>query len=251
MKKRGMTYIELIIYVALAAVLAILSGALFMLSRRNLENTNANYFLSSDTESAVAWLRRDLQQSALATIQVYPAGQAGQAPGASWCSALQADDAKQLDANDTGNPNWSNHVFYTLQPLKDHVGKLVRWTQPVGAEALTTPTLASLLPGAVVASRSRSVHTRVLMPNQNVFGLGAEGQIDQHGGFRLRFVRRQGSDGPETLSDQNPATISLQKNSTEFESNTRLVDLELKFYSTTTTGKPSFYSIRFRVCPNY
>jgi len=251
MKRRAMTYVELIIYVALAATLALLSGSLFLLSRRNAENTNANYFLTADTESAAAWLRRDLQQCALATIQVYPAGQAGQPPGASWCSALNPEDVKQIDANETGNPNWRNHVYYTLQPLKDNVGKLVRWSSPTAADALTTPTLAPLLPSAIVASRSRSVHTRVLLPNQTTFGVGSDAQTDEHGGFRIRFVRRQGEDGEESLSDQNPATASLDASGNQFASNTRLVEVELKFFTSTSTGKPSFYSLRFRVCPRY
>lgn len=248
---RGMTLIETVIYISLACITAVLVGTLFIMGRRNSENTNANYFLTSDTETAVGWLRRDLQNAALATIQSYPPDKPGEAPGASWCSALDPEEVRRLDANDSGNPNWRNHVYYTLQPNKDQTGRLVRWSTPVAAGALTTPTLAPLLPTAAHNARSRPIHTRVVMPNAKFFGTGSEVSVDEHGGFRLQFVRRKNEEGDETLSDESPREVSLQKNSTEFESNTRLVHLELKFYASTSTGKTSYYELRFRVCPRY
>ena len=254
LKKTGMTYIELIIYIALTAVVAIVGGSLFVLAKNSTESTNANYFLNADAETAVAWLRRDLQQCCLATIQNYPTVQAGQAPGISLCSVLQADDVKRLDANDSGQPNWHNHVYYTLQPNKDKVGKLVRWSQPTPAATLaapSVPTLAPALPGAMVASASRTVHSRVVMPNQQIYGVAnPAGNIDQYGGFHLQFVRRT-EQGDEDLIEDNPAVVSARKKSKDFRSNTRLVQVELKFYTSSNTGKPSFYSLRFRVCPRY
>lgn len=248
LKSKGTTMIELVIYTALAAVVAIVCGSLFVLAKRSTANTEANYFLNADAETAVSWLRRDLQQSCLATIRNYPHTSSSQAPGISFCSALQSDDVKRLDVGDNGNPRWRNHVYYTLQPLRDNVGKLVRWSQPTAADSLTVPSLAPLLPGSIVASTSRSIHTRVLMPNQDLYGVAnPDGKIDEHGGFRLQFVRRT----EPKLSDENPAIVSARPGSLDFRGNTRLVQLELKFFTSTNTGKPSFYSLRFRVCPLY
>lgn len=247
----GMTFMEMVIYITLACITLVLVGSLFIMGRRNSENTNANYFLTSDTETAVGWLRRDLQNAALSTIQTYPADKAGEPPGASWCSALDPEEVRRLDVNEAGNPNWQNHVYYTLQPNKDQTGKLVRWSTPLATGSPTTPTLASLSPSALQPKRSRSIHTRVVMPQAKFYGTGSEVQIDQHGGFRLQFVRRHLEEGEETLSDDNPRKVSLKKNSTGFESNTRLVHLELKFYASTSTGKTSYYELRFRVCPRY
>jgi type II secretory pathway pseudopilin PulG len=248
LNRKGMTMIELVIYIALAAVVAIVSGSLFVLAKRSTENTNANYFLNADAETAVSWLRRDLQQSCLATIQNYPHTLSSQAPGISFCSALQPDDVKRLDVGDNGNPKWRNHVYYTLQPVRDKVGKLVRWSQPTAANSLTVPTLAPLLPSAIVSSSSRTIHNRVIMPNQELYGVGnPDGKIDEHGGFRLQFVRRT----EPRLSDENPAIVSARPGSSDFRGNTRLVQVELKFFTSTSSGKPSFYSLRFRVCPLY
>jgi type II secretory pathway pseudopilin PulG len=244
-----MTYVELIIYIALAAVVAMVGGSLFLLTQRSTENTNANYFLNADAETAVAWLRRDLQQSALASIQNYPATVKDQPPGISLCSALPSDDVKRVDANENGHPNWHSHVYYTLQPNHDQVGKLVRWSQATPGETLAAPafpTLAPVLPSAVVRESSRVVHSRVLMPNQKLYKVQ---DIDEYGGFRLQFVRID-AQGVETLSNDNPAAISAKKNSPDFRDNTRLLQLELKFL-TGTTSKPSFYSLRMRICPRY
>lgn len=250
LKVRGMTLIELVIYIAMAAVVAIVAGSLFVLARNTTESTNSNYFLSADTETAVAWLRRDLQQCSLASIQSFP-GEGKGTPGASFCSALQSEDVKRIDANDSGHPNWHNHVYYTLVGTDKTTGKLVRWSQPTSADAFQFPTLAPLQPTAVVSATSRAIHTRVLMPNQELYGVGnPDGKIDGHGGFHLQFVRQSENDGSETLSDTNPSAPELLKKG-DFRSNTRLVQLELKFFTSSSTGKPSFYSLRFRVCPRY
>ena len=263
LRRRGMTITETVIYVAISCVLAVLVGSLFILARRNSENTNVNYFLTADTETAISWLRRDLQQSALTTIQVFPsASNSTQPPGASWASAMDAENPQQLEVNDTGNPNWRTHVYYTLQANKDNSGKLVRWTRrsgpaagstpTPGSEPLNTPTLGTLSPGSPSApTSSRVVHNRVLMPNSKLFGVGSDGSLDKHGGFRVQFVRRNREDGPETLSDDNPTVFSRQKNSNAFESNTRLVQVDLKFATSSSTGKGNFYAVTFRVCPLY
>ncbi len=253
MKRFGFTQVEMVIYVALTAVVFLLLGSLFKLAKTSSQNADANYFLSADAETCVAWLRRDLQQCSLLSIQNYPSGSTSksQAPGISLCSALEADNSARIYANDQGNPYWNNHVYYTLQPLKGPTGKLVRWVQPTASNSTDAVTLAPLLPAQVVAKNSRVIHSRVLMPNQKLWGVdNKNGTIDEHGGFALRFVRQDAA-GNESLSDDSPAVFSAKKGSQDFRNNTKLVELELKFFTDNSTGKPSFYSLRFRVCPTY
>jgi type II secretory pathway pseudopilin PulG len=253
MKRSGFTQVEMVIYVALTAVVFALVGSLFKLAKNTSQNADANYFLSADAETCVAWLRRDLQQCSLQTIQNYPAASTSnsQPPGISMCSALETNNAARIYANDQGNPYWNNHVYYTLQPLKGNTGKLVRWINPTATNSTDAASLAPLLPNQIVQKGSRVVHSRVLMPNQKLWGVdNKNGTIDNHGGFALRFVR-QDANGVETLSDESPAVVSAKKGSQEFRNNTKLVELELKFYTDNNAGKPSFYSLRFRVCPTY
>lgn len=252
--RRGFTQVEMVIYVALTAVVFALVGSLFKLAKNSSQNADANYFLSADAETCLAWLRRDLQQCSLQTIQNYPATNTNnsQAPGISMCSALEANNKDRIYANDQGNPYWSNHVYYTLQATsKANTGKLVRWVAPTATNTTDVASIAPLLPNQVVQKTSRVVHSRVLMPNQKLWGVdNKNGTIDNHGGFALRFVRQDAS-GNETLSDESPAVVSAKKGSQEFRGNTKLVELELKFFTDNNTGKPSFYSLRFRVCPTY
>ena len=252
--RRGFTQVEMVIYVALTAVVFALVGSIFKLAKNSSQNADANYFLSADAETCVSWLRRDLQQCSLQTIQNYPATNTNnsQAPGISMCSALEANNKDRIYANDQGNPYWNSHVYYTLQPTsKGNTGKLVRWVAPSASNTTDVATLAPLLPNQVVQKSSRVVHGRVLMPNQKLWGIdNKNGTIDNHGGFALRFVR-QDANGNETLSDESPAVVSAKKGSQEFRGNTKLVELELKFFTDNSTGKPSFYSLRFRVCPTY
>ena len=252
--KRGMTYVEVIIYIALTCVTFMIVGSMFKLAKNSSQTADANYFLNADAETAVSWLRRDLQQSALESIQNYPtAANKTQAPGISLCSALDEKNAGRIYANDQGTPYWSNYVYYSLQPLKGNTGKLVRWTQPSNSDPskmVDTASIAPLLPSQIQGKNVRTVHSRVLMPNQQLWGVAnPDGKIDEHGGFALRYVRQDAA-GVETLSDDSPAVFSA-KGGTEYKDNTKLLELELKFFTDNSTGKPSFYSLRFRVCPNY
>ncbi len=93
----------------------------------------------------------------------------------------------------------------------------------------------------------------VLLPNVSVFQGGDPGTTDARGGFRAQFVRRAGGEaGAESLSDTNPSQVSLSPaGGLQPSGNTRLVEVELRLLHRSTTGKPSVYAIRFRVCPRY
>jgi hypothetical protein len=246
--RRAFSTVELVIYISLLAVVVMVGASIFKLSQRTTETTNSNYFLNADAETAVSWLRRDLQQAALVTIQTYPATRSSEPPGISFCSALESDNVKKLDANDEGHPSWHNHVYYTLKRGREaQVGTLMRWSVPLAEQAPLIPTLAPLLPSALNSPERKPIHNRVLMPNQELFGVAQpDGKIDQFGGFRLRFVRRDQA-GKRQLVDTNPSSQVTAQKSRNFVGTTRLVEVELKFLTSANSGKLSFYSLRFSV----
>ncbi|MEW6279363.1 MAG: hypothetical protein AB1758_12110 [Candidatus Eremiobacterota bacterium] len=255
MRTRGFTLLELVIYFVLSVSALAIVTSLFVIVRRTSEATYSNYLVSKDTETGINWLRRDLQNSCLATIRVYPGpGGAGERPGLSLASCAAADDPFRTQTNRHGRPAWSSHVYYTLEPDGADKGHLVRWTRPYPANELL-PLVAPGMPSSVSdTSQRRTVLSNVLLANRTITGGGPPGTTDARGGFRVQFVRRAGGEGgAETLSDVNPGAVSLDPGGTGLgiDGNTRLVEVELRLLHKSTTGKPSVYAIKIRVCPRY
>lgn len=251
-----MTLTELVVYGALASLLLALLASLFVVGRRTSETTTANYFLSRDTETALNYLRRDLQQSALATL-----GSQKTPEVAIWgASALQLDDTAKLAAGENGNPTWTNQFYYRIVPgQRPFTGALERGVLDSTLIPAAPANLGGSSAGLAVywdaaptqwgtqGKQKHMVLNNVLLPSVKLIELGSSGVIDDYGGLRLRYVRRAGGEGgAETLADANP-----RSNMADFASNTKLVEVELKIMTTTSTGKPSYYSIKSRFCPLY
>ena len=286
MKRRGMTLIELLVTAALASMILGLIVSLFILARRTSAVTLANYFLSKETETALHYVRRDLQMTALPSITSYPlllgsGAASSEAPGMSMATALDPDDMGKLKINDKGYPEWGSYVFYTLtREGNGPTGSLVRWVQK-GSPLNQIPEPTSILPSARQGS-SRVILRQVLLPQQTLPGLASSTRTDQFGGFRLSFVRQpqpvagnvarvrfhltgitvpgqiSGSPGPLISGDTaylahvNPQKVTEGKASgLDATANTRLVEVELKVANPSDTGKFSYFSIQFRVCPRY
>ncbi len=249
--RRGFTLYELLVGSGIAFAALALIVSLFMIGRRTSEAAYSNYLVSRDTENGIAWLRRDLQNASLASIRVYPGpGGAGERPGLSLGSCAPADQPTRVSLNAHGVPRWSSQVYYTLDPVDDRTGRLMRWSAPTPANQLL-PLPSSTMPSA--ANDPRVLLHNVLLPNVSVFQGGAPGNTDARGGFRAQFVRRAGGEaGAESLSDTNPSQVSLSPSGgLQPSGNTRLIEVELRLLHRSTTGKPSVYAIRFRVCPRY
>ena len=281
--RRGMTLLELIVTMALSSLILALLVSLFILARRSSAATMASYFLSKETETALYYLRRDLQQSALPSITSYPQtgpGAAAEAPGMSLATALDPDDIGKVRINDKGYPEWGNYVFYTVtREGSGPTGSLVRWVQR-GASPNPIPEPTSILP-STLQSPSRVVLRQVLLPQQTLPGLQASTRTDQYGGFRLSFVRTpkagmavvrfhlSGINVPGSppggssdaalisgdsacLTQVNPQRVTEGKIAgADASANTRLVEVELKVANPSETGQVGYFALEFRVCPRY
>lgn len=253
MRQRGFTLYEILVTMVIAFAALALVMSLFIVGRRTGEAAYSNYLVNRDTENGIAWLRRDLQNSSLASIRTFP-GPSGtnEAPGLSMCTCVPADKPTTVLINEFGAPRWSSNVYYTLEPEGADTGSLVRWTT-----AVPTNQLLPLPSGVMPSAQSDKTNRRellhgVLLPNKNIFEGGTPGATDDRGGFRAQFVRRAGGEaGAESLSDRNPSEVTLSPDGDNIADNTRLVEVELRMLHKSTTGKPSVYAIKFRVCPRY
>ena len=240
-KTRGMTLIELIIYMALAVVACVLLWSIQNITRSTQNASMANYLVNGDTETCLTVLRRDLNESALAAVNVYPSSTApSEPPGLSLVSsrAFGGEREGETLVNSWGAPQWDKHVFYTLQASDENTGSLIRWEKEI-AQKNMLPVPATVLPSLDGREHEKVVLRDVLLPDRTVSGVGEGGSIttDKFGGFRAQFVRRVGgSGGEEQLTEVNP------KNGNPHD-NTRLMELELKLLQ----NEKSYYSIEFRV----
>lgn len=240
--QRGHTMIELIVYAFLAVLAGVMMIALFNATNSNRQATSSSYLVSGATESAIDWIRRDLNETALSSVQVYPsAGDSSEAPGLSLVSARAFDTNNEMQVNPWGAPLWTKHVFYSLVSEPGaHTGKLVRWEQEI-ASPNHLPPLASLMPSALMnETRRRVLLHNVLAPSVTLENAGPGAlSSDEFGGFRVQFVRRQGgSGGQESLTTENPRLGDPNDN-------TRLMEVELKLLH---EGRryPDYYQIKFR-----
>ncbi|MBS2033456.1 type II secretion system protein [bacterium] len=252
MKRRGMTLLEVLIYVIMAGMASMAVGALFSLGRKAQGTMLAGYLVSGQTDTALRWIRQDLQETALTSITTYPnASQAAQPPGCSFVSPREPGGAFQTSVY--ARPRWVKFVLYSLRDQGDgRRGELIRWELPFSdAQKDFVPHTCATLPNAFTENKYRRVLVKdVLLPNQKVPNLkqNPDYQTGPNGGFRVLFVQRAGSEaGAETLTSVNPGDNTVAQKPADHHT---LVDVRLeilsddKFY-------PSFYQIGFKVHPKY
>lgn len=252
MRKRGLTLLETLFWVGMVFMAALAVAALFSLGRSAQQTTLSGYLVSGQTDSALRWLRRDLQETALVSIRTYHhTGQPGQPPG---CSFVSARDEKQnLVVSPYGTPLWSKHVLYTLEPKPGKkTGSLIRWELPIlEAQRDFVPRPCAQMPSPVTNTSARRVLLQeVLLPNTPVPNLQQDpgDVVDAYGGFRLQFVQRQGGEqGTEMLSEVNPTDSSQPQNEAN---HTRLVQLRLQILAQD-RHHPDFFRLEFKARPRY
>lgn len=240
-----MTIIELIVSFALATTAGVLLWSITNLIWGGQRATESSYLVSGETERAIEWIRRDVNESALAAIEVFPNSEhENEAPGMSLVSNRAYDPelrAKPL-INRWGAPQWDKHVFYTLQGGSGgRTGNLIRWEKEL-AQKNFLPASASLLPSALEPAKKRVLVRDVLLPNTTVSEAGPGGSLvtDGFGGFRVQFIRRSGgSGGPESLTTVNPRKGASADN-------TRMLEAEFKLLQSD-RSRPHVYTITFRM----
>lgn len=225
-RMRGFTLVELIVYFGLSVIVLGLLFSMFTVAKRTQQHTYSQYLVGGPIASTIRLIRRDLQATALTSIQVHQ--DANERPGLSFVSAYNNEGTFVI--GDYGTPRWQKHVAYHL----NEKNALVRRTQEI-ADKDYLPRPSTLPPSAMTGGRA--VLHGLLAPNRSVENVQP---ATSYGGFEVGFVRR-GTTG-ESIHPTNPAK------STDYPSHTRLLEVTLR-----TSGErdSSFAEIRFRVCPRY
>lgn len=255
--RRAFTFIEMVIYVALALIAALGVGALFKLGRGAGASTAASYLVSAEADTALRWLKRDLQETALISIRSYPsAAQPSQPPGVSMASARDTTvNNGALQISKYGTPLWNTTVFYSVNLAPgERTGELIRWEKPLSdAEKDFVPHPSDVMPNSVSGgdkSRRVLMHKVLIAPNTKVAKLldGADFTSDASGGLQVQFVQRAGGeDGAESLTSLNPGDAGKGQKA---ENNTHLVNVRLQVLSDDRYNA-SFYEVNFRIHPRY
>lgn len=253
--RRGFTIIEIVVYSFLALLAAFVIFTLYTVGTRARQVSVSSYLVSVDTEAAIRWMRRDLQETALVSVRVFPNDAApNEPPGCSFVSARDPGDLDEmkLNINPYGAPLWTKTVFYTLQKGA-RTGQLVRWEKPLDASQKdNVPRVSDTMPSAIPSDvkTKRVLMSDTLEPDVTITGLnGSPGwKTDKYGGLRVQFIRRQGGEGgDETLTSVSPAD---HDNGGDTANNTSLLSVELKVLASD-TSRPSVYDIEYRVHPRY
>jgi Tfp pilus assembly protein PilV len=245
MRRRGFTLLELTIYMFLFLLLGFCAMQLFTLGRGAQSSTISSYVVSGQTDTAMRWLRRDFQETALPAVRVYQ-----NPPGCALVSARDSSeiDNSQLNVSPYGAPLWTKEVFYTLVvPGGGRTGQLVRWERALtAAEKDFVPRAPASLPSFIPAGTKTQrvlLHT-ALAPNTKVGPLsGAPAyQSDEYGGFKVQFVRKD-----DTLTPDNPGDTSKPHDNAE---NRALVEVQLTLLSSD-NSRPTMYVVKMRMHPRY
>jgi hypothetical protein len=258
----GFTLTEIIIASFITLMLMTVVLMVLNVGRRAYDYSAYSFYLTEDTYAATEWIKKDLMQTNLSTIQVYPQkNDPKEPPGISLISAFDPQDGN-FKFNDFGRPRWQTHVFYTLVPTNNphgqgdepyKVGQLIRWEMPLSDNS-NIPFTSTILPSLISnLANKRVILHHVLMPGQDVKDLR---KLDEFGGFRISFVRREYDHSDhntlkETISKINPANINdTSSGNLKTSGNTGLVQVDLVILETSReTGKPNLMDLSFRIKP--
>ncbi len=247
--ERGFSLLEMIVYLALAAVTLAILTSLFVVSKNTQTKAYSSYLVGGRFASAIATIRRDLQATALASLQAYPnSEEESEAPGLTAVSAYAHDNQGRdnFEISPYGVPRWVSFLHYTVVPNSEITGHLLRWRTELPIKN-GLPALAEMPPALHSPDTGRALIENVLLANVTVSGIGKGGSkaFDEHGGFEVKFIRRAGgSDGEESFTPENPRLG-------EAADNTRLVQVTLRTLQNEKTSNPDYFEFSIRVAPRY
>lgn len=238
-RRRGATIVELMFYGLLVTFLLAGVLACYLSLREFYQGAIGSYLINSEFEPGLRSLRRELKETSLISLRPYPNPQVSQAlPGLSFVSARSYEDPTRFEVSSHGAPAWSKHVFYTFKPKDSVSGSMIRWGKklPVNTYVpLPAPELPQSLAGA---GHSKTMFKGILGPRASLPGM----EVDEHGGFQLRFVIYE--KGKERLVDQLPEPAAESDPS-------RLIQVDLKGYTHNDSGKANAFWVHFRVYPRH
>lgn len=193
MRTRGLSLIELVLYLALLAVLTTLVSQVLVANRRDLERPTASFAAQGSVLAVQGMLQRDLEETDRSTVRFHPAPLG---PGLSLISARTGRSAGEELVLKNGLPLWQKYVYYLLEPdpQAPGTGQLVRFEGALGGKPTTVPRPSALPPArAAAAPGSRRVLARGLaLPGQAVEPLKLT--LGPYGGFRGAFRDARGDE---------------------------------------------------------
>lgn len=278
---KGTTLTELIIYIAIASIVFGIVISVYVFFGKTYRKASSSYDLQSETQTALQWLRKDLTQTGISSITVYPNNDHPNEPaGVSFISAVDPLDkpskggVPQFNMSRYGVPLWRKYVFYTIIPnsfdasnnFTPRTGRLVRWENEItGYHPLPSPT--SVLPSQhnLNPKSVRTIISSVMMPGDpKMKGFDSlymkNGDFKENetgaamwdcGGFRTAFVRRKNEGGNliDYLNCQNPSQVSdegtILTNTTTGLIQTDIIVLVINPES----GQPSAFSLTMQNTP--
>ena len=225
-KPSGFTIIEVLVTIGLTLIILGILGSIFVNMYHAYNRVEAEFDIERGLEEGVHWLRRDLSETSLNSIVVYPDSH-DKMPGVSMISAEEYDETtgrRHFQISRFGTPLWSGHVLYTLVPRKTlpsevgspfegKLGNLVRWYLPFDREKNPVyPFPTTIFPSDFSKQKqlARTVFSGIPLPSApKLQGFDYEKVHNLNsGGFTVSFIRQErDKDGKvlkETLSDTNP-----------------------------------------------
>lgn len=250
-RSRAATLVELMVYMAVAALVMTAVLSLFRYARRGAASASSGFALGQDAARALLVLRRDLQETSLSSIRYYPKADS---TNSMLVMASARDDKNTLHMTQYGVLQWCGYVGYAVLPNGEQgLSKLVRWqvTNNFVDRNPTPPTDMLAVPAS-----ARTVVPNLVSPG---FQISADAGVPHlaaaatpaaaAGGFVVGFVRRD-STGNETLSASNPNQITDTQQAGWSAGTTGLVDVEVTVAeSNMNTGKLSYVQLPLRVAP--
>lgn len=244
-RSRGLTLAELLVVLFLSTLILGVLGMIAMAARGAYRTASSSYLLSREATTAFAFLRLDLEETALGSVRTYK-------DGFTMATARDPEQGHQLSFTPFGTPKWYGHTCYALEPQGKDTSRLVRWVRKQSfADGVP---LASPFPPLPLTN---PVDRRVVLRNLLSPGLAVQERNGAYrvvadprspGGAHLTFVRRSAR-GRE-YSDENPASHQDRERPGWSEGNTRLVQVDLKILEVDEeSGQVGYMELNVRVAP--
>jgi type II secretory pathway pseudopilin PulG len=233
-RRKAFTLVELVIYMFLMVVLLGIVFRMAIVNRRQMEKPAAGFRAVQTFLSLQSILNRDLQETDLSTVRIYPNPRfPGAPPGMSLASPRGlADDAVKMTPQ--GGVLWQKIIYYYVMPdpSRPGTGRLVRKEGLVPGLPSTKPVASAFEPSVAGFDRGRRrfVATNILLANQEIPQLKLS--LGRHGGFEAVFMDGEGKTSP-AYTPRHPLIV---------------LNLTVREISPA-TGKPTVMRYQVRACP--
>lgn len=235
-KQRGFSLFELVIYSFLLAVILGIVFRMAIFNRRTFGKPAASFRIQQDLMSIQEQLRRDLEETHLSTVRIFPDNPASaDPPGISMISPR--DIVKdEIQTTPSGTPNWQKIIYYYMEkdPDRPETGRLVRHEGVIPGLPSANPAASDFKPNEAPheAKRSRIAARHIMLPNDSAKEINLT--LGNQGGFEANFMDQNGD-----------------KSRTDYQhKHVVLVNLTAKEISKS-TGKPTVLGTEIRVYPRH